>query len=128
MLPSNQHSPLLAGLIRRLGEAGALALCEHWGGIPLYVPHKLPAGHVLLEKLGREAATKLVSHHAGELLMVPNGKHYLRSVRDARMKARAAAGASAAAIAREEGLHLRQVRRVLAGETTAVSPQAQLFT
>lgn len=65
-----------------VGEEGALTMLQAFPGIRLFIPKKVPDGHVLIEKIGKALAEKLSVHFGGETLTIPRGAKVLRMARN----------------------------------------------
>lgn len=100
--------PSLQEIVEVIGLAATVKLVEHWGGVRLWVPSDVSADHQLRRRLG-PAADKLARHFGLELLTVPRAVVALRRIRNDQIRARKAAGETAARLAREFCLTERQV-------------------
>lgn len=96
---------LTAELRHALDDAGFLSLVEHYGGIRLYVPHRVD-GSALAGDIGADHAAALVRRYAGDYLRVPLARAF-------RVRHYRAAGHSNAAIARKIGVTETAVNKLV---------------
>lgn len=105
----------LSGLLREVAEAtsvtAALKLARAFGGTKIYIPHRLPGGHALVDAAGRDAAEHLSSNYAGEILLVPLGPEADAGRKRRAIRERLADGHSNQRIARDLNCHVRTVER-----------------
>lgn len=98
-----------AELVDALGEEAAKALARHFGGIRLYVPHKVGEHHPIRVALGEEGAYNLVAWAGGGSIDVPK-----QAARRARVRELHQRGAlTNQRIALETGYTERHVYRLL---------------
>ena len=116
----------LRALADLIGLPAVIALAEHWGGIRLYIPQDIEADHIIARRIGLTAARKLSDVYRMETLVVPRACAALRAYRDHQIRARYAAGDSAARLAREFALTERQIFSIVAA-LEAPRMQANLF-
>ncbi len=108
--------PLLRTIAEVASLEAALKLSKERGGTRMYVPHKLSAGHWLVELIGVDAAAAVQKLYAGDVVDIPLGLG--GSAQTARAIARHAldGGASVAQAARQAGLTERGVYKLLSRE------------
>ena len=107
-------------LISALGEAGLLKLVAAYGGQRLRVHSRPLPESALAQRLGPGIYDALVTTFRSEELTIPTLRYRECQARNASVRARAAQGQPANAIAAAEGLSLRRVREILA--KPALSP------
>lgn len=100
-------------LRRLLGDESAQALGERYGGTYLSVPRHYRADHPLVLLLGADAATRLIDRFGGTQVYIATSG--ARDRRNDELRRGHQAGASAAELAREHGLSVRQIRRIIRG-------------
>ncbi|SDX89194.1 Mor transcription activator family protein [Nitrosomonas halophila] len=109
---------LLPGILREIagliGLPATLKLCDYYGGVRLYVPKHIPAEHILIDLVGREAACILSEHYGGqEHFDIPKA-HLLRTaLRNSKIMAEYPA-LSRSQLARKYGLTERHIGEILA--------------
>lgn len=119
--------PLARQLVDLIGERNTFALVHRWGGVKLYVPTAAMVmdaergPHPIVAAIGLDAALKLASVYAQDVLSVPLCRDALRARRNASWVQRFYAGESPRDIALSEGVTQRRVEQVLsdAGATAS---------
>ena len=101
----------MAGVI---GLRAALGVVRRFGGTRLWLPMILSEDHPLAREIGEAAARRLSQHYRLESIMVPNCKRAFRVMRNEDITRRYRAGETAAALAREYGLHERMIWQIVA--------------
>ena len=97
-----------------LGEKGARAVVERYGGQDLLIPARYDRDCRLARELGRELLSLLVRFWGGCRVYVPMMASVLRLARDERIRRKRADGATALELARSEGLTVRRIHGILA--------------
>lgn len=109
----------------------ACCLVQAFGGVRVYIPHKLPANHSLVCVLGNARAEQLIKNYGGESLNIPRCAHALRSLRNTKIKQDRDNGLTTSELSLRYGLTERQVYCILAARNdpakTADSRQGDLF-
>lgn len=113
-----------------------LRLLDRWGGLPLSIPRAAAADHPIASAAGAAAMESLCRHFPGERLVMPLGRAVRRELLRREVVALIESGLNRAQIARQLGLHLRQVQRLgnsaphidipSAADRTASKPSPQL--
>lgn len=100
-----------------IGMTAAMGLVSGWPGIPLKVPRGRRKNSVMVNRLARvigdEAAKKFVQHYAGHVVVIPRCAAAMRAVRNQRIIDQYTHGTTAADLAREHKLTVRQIRVIL---------------
>ena len=105
-IPGAEAFALIA---QAIGGEHAFALAKCYGGTTQYIPLEIGAQHPLWQKLGCDAATKLVEYYGGTRLSIPKQPQRRAWVRQlARGRA-----LTISAIAAETGYSERQVYRII---------------
>ena len=116
-LPARYLPHFLQELIEIIGYPATLLLVEHFGGIRVFVPdstQKLTADHVLVRRLGLDAAIRLTEYSPSAEIPVPRCVAALRRVRDGEIRrAHHEDGVTAARLARAHALTERQIYAIL---------------
>ena len=104
-------------LIEAIGREGAERLARHAPGRSVCIPaeSRLRADHPLVVGLGLELAAALCRLAAGDTLDTPSGRAQRRRAVHAEIRAAAAGGVPVAELARQTGLHVRHIRRIVRG-------------
>ena len=103
----------LQGLVRLLGLEDAVALCNAYAGLLVYVPIRAPVEHPLRQLLSPAAWQALHGAYGGVRVDVPSAEPVLRAARNAELRARRAAGASVRELAVAYSLTPRRVSQNL---------------
>jgi DNA-binding transcriptional regulator LsrR (DeoR family) len=111
-----------ANLVRLLGEDGARALAQAFGGRRLYVPRQPGAHHPITVAVGQQAAERLAAAFHGVGIDVPVMPATRTEIR--RLDAE---GLTRADIARKLGITERWVYKTLAEAPSLPSRQGRLF-
>lgn len=119
--------PRLAELASVIGLPATLRLVEARGGTRIYVPDTVTSDSWLARLIGLIPFEALVKHYRREFLVLDRAAAALRAVRDRRIIADHAEGASTASLALECGLTQRQVFNILAQGDKASTSQPDLF-
>jgi len=104
---------LIRAVAERAGYPAALALCRHYGGVRLYVPHRLDAEHRIATAIGVEALAVLIDLHRGRVIEIPLNAVLLRAERNRVIREQYDGGAVASTLARQFGLTMRAIFRIL---------------
>lgn len=118
--------PLLAEIRDLIGLPLTFAIVTRWGGVRLYVPQRMPDDHPIVEAIGREAAEKLAGTYGREFLPIPRAWRSFKAMRNRRIRAEKAGGASASQLARRYHMTERMIWIIL-GEQLADDRQSSLF-
>jgi hypothetical protein len=121
--PSGEHA---AALAEAIGPAGLARLVQHFGGQRIRIHTDPRPDTDLAKRLGPEIYAALQTIYAGEEIDIPRLRSEQAAARAARVHALRGKGWTGNEIARDEGLTLRQVRRLLAQEPAPVV-QMDLF-
>lgn len=103
------------------GMEAALRLTDRYGGTRVYVPGaaRLDDRHPLVVLLGRKAAVAISERWQGLFIEVPRAESLRKSIRNAEIRRRYAAGESSARLARSFEMTQRGIWMVLKGEGNA---------
>lgn len=102
---------------------GVVRLLRQWGGLPLSVPMRADAGHLIAQIAGIDTMGALCRLRPGERIVLPLGRRVQRELQRRQIHELLGAGLNRAQIARRLGMHLRQVQR-LALEAGGEFPEA----
>lgn len=117
--------PKLLEIADVVGLEAAIRLAEHWPGIRLFVPQRMHLEHPIALAIGVRSAECLSATYGGETVCVPKAQRYLRAIRNAEIVRRYQAGESAAALAREYGIHENHIYALVA--QSQAEQQGDLF-
>lgn len=119
----------LREIVALIGLPATLQLVERFGGlIALYVPTEIGPEHQIAIAIGISAARKLAAHYGGDCVRnIPRCAAGLRRIRNDDIRARRAAGVSAARLALSFGLTERQIWSILNEADTGNGKQSALF-
>ena len=131
-LPATLDPGLLPGVLREMvgliGLPATLRIVEAYGGVRLYVPSHMDAGHDLAQLVGFDAASKLSSEYGGmDHFDVPRAAQALRAVRSAQIRADRARGMTHRELARKYALTERWIRHLLGEHDDGSGDQLGLF-
>lgn len=113
---------VLAEIADLIGNEGADAIVNQYGGTSLYVPScmsYMTIDHPLAKLLGIEAAQKMVPIFGGDDFDIPKADAVKRARRNALIFVDRAAGLSHSALARKYDLTERQIRSILAAQNAS---------
>lgn len=83
MMPVQTDLKTFDSLANEIGGGAALMLCAFFGASnrSLYVPSRIPEGHILEKLIGADAASWLAAEHGGQTLNLPSleGLRHIRS-------------------------------------------------
>lgn len=102
---------LVAFVARQCGAAAVERLCAELGGNAVLIPKEPKPHHVLCRVLGVEAVRRIADEWGWGRVTVPLGSAATHNRLRAQAFALFAAGKSAAAVARELGVHYRTATR-----------------
>lgn len=98
-----------------IGEESFVRLCRAWPGVPVYVPLAPSEDHPLVRALGTIPAQALCAEFGGCTIIPPRMAAERLASRNAMIRAARGGGKSAAQLARQYDMHIRQIWNVLAG-------------
>ena len=116
-------------IAKLIGMDATEKLISNWGGImhlSIPTPENLKDDHILIQKLGKEAAIQLATRWGGDTISVSLCTAALRKQRNARIDAMYASGKTVVQITHATGLHERSVWRILA-DVNEQKKQLNLF-
>lgn len=107
---------VLLEMVRLVGLPATLAIVRAYRGIQLYVPSRFDPDHPLVKLAGHAAAAALIERYGGDKFDIPRALIAIKAVRDKRIRAERAAGATHARLAITYELTERQIRNILGPE------------
>lgn len=112
---SNNNTQTYEELAMFVGNDVANIIVSEYRGQELYVPavHKLSERHKLVILLGWDNARRLCQYYAKQPITIPMQQAKRLSERNAEMVEKHEAGVSKSTLAREYGLHVRRVRKII---------------
>jgi len=119
--------PQIRLLVNACGLEAAFSLLRARGGAPYTVPLNGERSEVLSAIMPAEAARALSRALGGRTLTLPKLDKLMIQVRNRRIRAEAAAGASLACLARRYDLTTRQISNILAADACTEEDQLDLF-
>jgi Mor transcription activator family len=114
-------------LIECIGVQATLCLVEVYGGTRLWIPEHYDPAHELVTLLGIVRTKALINGYALSHLMIPRCAAALRLARDATIRSRYAAGATARTLAREYSLTETRVYQIASATVQVNTSQQSLF-
>ncbi len=108
----SEFTGVLSEVAETAGATAALLLARCYGGLELYVPRRVAAGHPLVEAVGREVANILVELYGGSHIEVPMGPEADAGRKRRQIVRLIEQGKTNPQIARAVHCHIRTVRRV----------------
>lgn len=102
-----------------IGLEAALGVVRRFGGTRLWLPLVLAEDHPLAREIGLAQAKRLSRHYCLEAISIPTCKGAFRAMRNRGICERYRAGETAAALAREYGLHERMIWKIVAVQKQA---------
>ena len=87
--------PVAQDLVTEIGLDATLALIEHWGGGPLWIPEKMTQRNHIARLIGLENAERLSYRYPGDWLLVPRAARALRIIQEREMLEKIDSGHSA---------------------------------
>lgn len=122
------HLPRVAiQLARQIGIGPTMTLLSEYGGIPVWVPARMPADHPLALLLGHEAALGLAAMYGGEYLTVPRAAAAMRCTRDRQIVAAYDSGTTVSDLARQYRMTTRNIWTILGRPLPDAPVQPSLF-
>jgi len=100
-------------LAEAIGDDGLRRLVAHYGGLRIRIHTRIRPDTELAQRLGMDVYQPLQATYRGEEIDIPRLASARAPGRLERIVARRADGATAAQIAREEGITLRWVRELI---------------
>ena len=118
-LPEPPVDGRLRELWAALGYEGLMRLLDHYGGVSVYIPHRIAESHPLAQALGLDTAQALRRLVRNGHFPVPTGRNLRSALRNLEIRALRAQGASVRTLARRFRMSERWICAVLAREDRA---------
>lgn len=109
--------PLLREIVALVGLPLTLRLVERFGGTPLYIPAAGDTDRLqhLVDLIGPEAAAALAREMGSQQHLIPKALPALRELRNRKIEADLANGATCIEVARRERISYRRLLQIKAG-------------